>query len=226
MKNTLSNRSKAHGDSVQPKNIYVKPSILMRKTKLLTFGTVAFLTFATGIFFASDHFAKKISTGFPNFQDYQFELVDQNNELQTMANFVDQPIAMFFGFTYCPDVCPTTLTTLVSARDHLKAVGVETDPIRFIFMTVDPERDTPKQLKQYLGLFDVNVTGLTGKPKKVREALKQLGVFSKKNGESEDDYLYDHSAAVFLYRADGSFKGTIVYNEPFDYITEKLKSIL
>jgi protein SCO1/2 len=186
----------------------------------------AFLIIATGVFFASEHFAKKMSTGFPNFQSHQFDLVDQNNDLQTAANFVDQPVAMFFGFTYCPDVCPTTLTTLASAQDHLKAAGLETDSLRFVFVTVDPERDTPKQLKQYLGLFDVNVTGLTGKPEKVRLALKQFGIFAKKNGESTDDYLYDHSAAVFLYRADGSFKGTIVHNEPFNYITEKLRSIL
>ena len=91
---------------------------------------------------------------------------------------------------------------------------------------MDPERDTPEQLKQYLSLFDINVTGLTGKPDKVRMALQQFGIFAEKRGQSKSDYLYDHSAAVFLYRADGSFKGTIVHNEPFAHVTEKLKSIL
>ena len=226
MKKLLPNFLKAHTDPVQSNNLNVEPSIFKHKIKLVSSVASAFLIIATGVFFASEHFAKKMSTGFPNFQNYQFDLVDQNNDLQTAANFVDQPVAMFFGFTYCPDVCPTTLTTLASAQDHLKAAGLKTDSLRFVFVTVDPERDTPKKLKQYLGLFDVNVTGLTGKPEKIRLALKQFGIFARKNGESKDDYLYDHSAAVFLYRADGSFKGTIVHNEPFNYITEKLRSIL
>ena len=226
MKKMLSSFLKAHTDPAKPKNINVEPSIFEPNIKLVTSVAILFLIFATGIFFVSEHFAKKMSTGFPNFQNHQFDLVDQNNDRQTATNFVDQPVAMFFGFTYCPDICPTTLTTLASAQDHLKAAGLETDSLRFVFVTVDPERDTPKQLKQYLGLFDVNVTGLTGKPDKVRLALKQFGIFARKNGESKDDYLYDHSAAVFLYRADGSFKGTIVHNEPLNYITEKLRAIL
>jgi protein SCO1/2 len=87
-------------------------------------------------------------------------------------------------------------------------------------------RDTPEQLKQYLSLFDANVTGLTGTPKNLRSVLKQFGIYVKKIDQSDGEYLYDHSAAVFLYRGDGQFKGTIVHNESFAVITEKLKSIL
>ena len=98
--------------------------------------------------------------------------------------------------------------------------------LQIIFITVDPERDTPEQLKQYFSLFDVNVTGLTGSPEKVRSVLKQFGIYAQKNGQGDEDYLFDHSSAVFLYRDDGSFKGTIVHNEPIAFITEKMKSIL
>ena len=226
MRKTVSDPFKDCVNAVLPKNMNVKPPIHARTAGFVIAAAVVFLIFATSVFFVSDHFAKKMTTGFPNFQNYHIDLVNQNNDLQTAANFFNQPVAIFFGFTYCPDVCPTTLTTLAAARDHLKSAGLETDSLRFIFVTVDPERDTPKQLKQYLSLFDINVTALTGKPEKVGLVLKQFGIFAKKNGQSKSDYLYDHSAAVFLYRADGSFKGTIVHNEPFNYIIEKLKSIL
>ena len=185
-----------------------------------------FLMLAASVFFVANHYAKKTASGFPNFQDYQINLVNEANRPQTVANFANQPVALFFGFTYCPDICPTTLTTLVAARDNLQTAGVNTNFLRIVFVTVDPVRDTPEQLKQYLSLFDANVTGLTGTPENIRSVLKQFGIYAKKIDRGDGEYLYDHSAAVFLYRGDGQFKGTIVHNEPFAFITEKLKSIL
>ena len=135
-------------------------------------------------------------------------------------------VALLFGFTYCPDICPTTLTTLAAALDDLQLAGVNTNSLRIVFVTVDPLRDTPEQLKQYLSLFDVNVTGLTGTPKNVKAALEQFGIYAKKIDPGDGEYLYDHSAAVFLYGGDGQFKGTIVHNEPYASITAKLRSIL
>ena len=86
----------------------------------------------------------------------------------------------FFGFTYCPDICPTTLTTLAAARDDLQNAGLNTDSLRIVFVTVDPLRDTTEQLKQYLSLFDANVTGLTGTPENIKAVLKQFGIYTKK----------------------------------------------
>ena len=185
-----------------------------------------FLLLAASVFFVANHYAKKTASGFPNFQDYQINLVNEANRPQTVADFVNQPVALFFGFTYCPDICPTTLTTLAAARDDLQVAGVNTNSLRIVFVTVDPLRDTPEQLKQYLSLFDANVTGLTGTPENIRAALKQFGIYAKKIDQGDGEYLYDHSAAVFLYRGDGQFKGTIVHSEPFTIIIEKLKSIL
>ena len=185
-----------------------------------------FLGLAASVFLISDQFAKKTTIGIPQFQDNNIELIDQNGIARNAGDFADRPIALFFGFTFCPDVCPTTLTMLAAARDDLEIAGVNTKALQIIFVTVDPERDTPEQLKQYLSLFDANVTGLTGSPDKVRSVLQQFGVYAQKNDQGDGDYLYDHSAAVFLYRDDGSFKGTIVHNEPIAFITEKLKSIL
>ena len=185
-----------------------------------------FTGLAVAVFLISDQIAKKTTLGIPQFQDNHIELIDQNGIARNEDDFVDRPIALFFGFTYCPDVCPTTLTMLAAARDNLDSAGINTKALQIIFITVDPERDTPEQLKQYLSLFDANVTGLTGSPDKVRSVLQQFGVYAQKNGQGDADYLYDHSAAIFLYRGDGSFKGTIVHNEPIAFVTEKIKSIL
>ncbi|NBP49211.1 MAG: SCO family protein [Alphaproteobacteria bacterium] len=90
--------------------------------------------------------------GIPNFQDNQLELRDQNGAARSAGDFAGRPVALFFGFTYCPDVCPTTLTTLAAARDNLGAAGIDSSRLQILFVTVDPERDTPDQLKQYLSL--------------------------------------------------------------------------
>ena len=200
--------------------------VFSTKPMRVIFAAILFLLLATSVFFVANHYAEKTASGFPNFQDYQINLVNEANRPQTVANFANQPVALFFGFTYCPDICPTTLATLTAARDDLQIAGVNTNSLRIVFVTVDPARDTPDQLKQYLSLFDANVTGLTGTPENIRSVLKQFGIYAKKIDRGDGEYLYDHSAAVFLYRGDGQFKGTIVHNEPFAFITEKLKSIL
>ena len=217
-------------DTTSPKSAETKLNhqrhVSARKSGWVIVTALLFLVLAVGVFLISDQIAKKTTIGIPQFQDNHIELIDQNGIARNEDDFADRPIALFFGFTYCPDVCPTTLTTLAAARDNLNSTGMDTKALQIIFITVDPERDTPEQLKQYFSLFDVNVTGLTGSPEKVRSVLKQFGIYAQKNGQGDGDYLFDHSSAVFLYRDDGSFKGTIVHNEPIAFITEKMKSVL
>ncbi|MGB2072077.1 MAG: SCO family protein [Candidatus Puniceispirillaceae bacterium] len=217
-------------DTTSPKSAETKPNhqrrLSARKVGWVIATALLFTGLAVAVFLISDNIAKKTTIGIPQFQDNHIELIDQNGIARNEDDFADRPIALFFGFTYCPDVCPTTLTMLAAARDNLDSAGINTKALQIIFITVDPERDTPEQLKQYLSLFDANVTGLTGSPDKVRSVLQQFGVYAQKNGQGDADYLYDHSAAIFLYRGDGSFKGTIVHNEPIAFVTEKIKSIL
>ena len=217
-------------DTTSPKSAETKLNhqrrLSARKMGWVIATALLFTGLAFAVFLISDQIAKKTTLGIPQFQDNHIELIDQNGIARNEDDFADRPIALFFGFTYCPDVCPTTLTMLAAARDNLDSAGINTKALQIIFITVDPERDTPEQLKQYLSLFDANVTGLTGSPDKVRSVLQQFGVYAQKNGQGDADYLYDHSAAIFLYRGDGSFKGTIVHNEPFAFVTEKIKSIL
>ena len=217
-------------DTTSPKSAETKPNhqrrLSTRKVGWVIATALLFTGLAVAVFLISDKIAKKTTLGVPQFQDNHIELIDQNGIARNEDDFADRPIALFFGFTYCPDVCPTTLTMLAAARDNLDSAGINTKALQIIFITVDPERDTPEQLKHYLSLFDANVTGLTGSPDKVRSVLQQFGVYAQKNGQGDADYLYDHSAAIFLYRGDGSFKGTIVHNEPIAFVTEKIKSIL
>ena len=217
-------------DTTSPKSAETKPNhqrrLSARKVGWVIATALLFTGLAVAVFLISDKIARKTTLGIPQFQDNHIELIDQNGIARNEDDFADRPIALFFGFTYCPDVCPTTLTMLAAARDNLDSAGINTKALQIIFITVDPERDTPEQLKQYLSLFDANVTGLTGSPDKVRSVLQQFGVYAQKYGQGDADYLYDHSAAIFLYRGDGSFKGTIVHNEPIAFVTEKIKSIL
>ncbi len=185
----------------------------------------AFVAVLIVVFFLSNRMAETTVVGFPNFQDSEFALLDQNGDTRRSIDFADKPIALFFGFTYCPDICPTTLMTLTAIQDQLTAQGKATDHLQILFVTVDPERDTPAQLNAYLSLFDTSVTGLTGARTDIDSALRHFGVYAEKNGHG-DLYLYDHNAAVYLYQQDGRFKGTIVHNEPFEYMVEKIKSIL
>ena len=185
----------------------------------------AFVAVLITVFFLSNRMTETTVIGFPNFQDSEFALVDQNGDQRHPSDFAGKPIALFFGFTYCPDICPTTLMTLTAIQDQLSAEGKASDHLQILFVTVDPERDTPAQLNAYLSLFDTGVTGLTGTRTDIESALRHFGAHAEKTGDG-DEYLYDHSAAVYLYRQDGRFKGTIVHNEPYEYMAEKIKSIL
>ena len=184
-----------------------------------------FVALLIAVFLLSNRMAESTALKFSNFQDSGFALLDQNGETRRPDDFAGKPIALFFGFTYCPDICPTTLTTLNAIQNELAVEGKAADDLQILLVTVDPERDTPDQLKAYLSLFDAGVTGLTGSRADIASALRHFGVYAEKTSDA-DDYLYNHNAAVFLYRANGSFKGTLVHNEPYKYMVEKIKSVL
>lgn len=184
-----------------------------------------FVALLIAVFLLSNRMAESTALKFSNFQDSGFALLDQNGETRRPDDFAGKPIALFFGFTYCPDICPTTLTTLNAIQNELAVEGKAADDLQILLVTVDPERDTPDQLKAYLSLFDAGVTGLTGSRADIASTLRHFGVYAEKTSDG-DDYLYNHNAAVFLYRANGSFKGTLVHNEPYKYMVEKIKSVL
>src|SRR5690606_23269972 len=130
----------------------------------------------------------------------------------TEKDLVGTPTLIFFGYTFCPDVCPTTLAETTAWRARL---GLSDDDLRIIFVSVDPERDTVAKVKEYVEGFDESVVGLVAAGLEQNENIKRaFGVFSEKTGEPGDDfYLVNHTAMSFLLDKDGVFKSTIAYGE-------------
>src|SRR3984957_10473619 len=134
-----------------------------------------------------------------------FHLEDQNGRPVSDQDMKGQPFLVFFGYTHCPDICPTTLFEI---SEVMKALGKDADRTGALFITVDPERDTPAALKDYLSNFDPHLRGLTGDPAAVEATLKAYRVYAAKIPLKDGDYTMDHTAAVYLMDKDGRFVAT------------------
>ncbi len=152
-----------------------------------------------------------------------FALIDQNGKPFSNADLLGKPYAIFFGYTHCPDVCPTTLFEMSAA---LQKLGADADRLRLVFVTVDPERDTSDLLKEYLSAFDDRIVGLTGTAETIDAAAKAFHTFYQKVPGENGDYSMDHSASVILMDAEGKFVGTISYREDVDVRFDKLKRLI
>ncbi len=131
-----------------------------------------------------------------------FHLVDQNGKAVSDTDMKGHPFLVFFGFTHCPDVCPTTLFEI---SEVLRKLGPDADRAGALFITVDPERDTPASMKDYLSNFDPHLRGLTGDAAAVNAAIKAYRVYAKKVPVDGGDYTMDHTAIVYLMDKDGHF---------------------
>ncbi len=131
-----------------------------------------------------------------------FHLEDQNGTPVSDQDLKGRPFLVFFGYTHCPDVCPTTLFEI---SEVMKSLGKDADRTGALFITVDPERDTPAMLKDYLSNFDPHLRGLTGDPAAVDAALKAYRVYARKVPLKDGDYTMDHTAVVYLMDKDGHF---------------------
>lgn len=147
------------------------------------------------------------STGRPDIGG-PFTLVDQDGVARDQRILSGKWSVVFFGFTYCPDVCPTTLQTLAASK---QLMGSEGEALQVVFITVDPARDTPAAMKAYLGSVGLRgAVGLTGTPAQISSAAKAFKAFFAKKGEG-DDYLMDHSTVAYLMGPDGRFAAPIPY---------------
>jgi protein SCO1 len=131
-----------------------------------------------------------------------FRLEDQNGKAVTDADMKGKPFLVFFGYTHCPDVCPTTLFDM---SQLMKALGPDADRTNALFITVDPERDTQPVMKDYLSNFDPHLRGLTGNRAAIDAALKAYRVYAKKVPLEKGDYTMDHTAVVYLMDKNGRF---------------------
>lgn len=131
-----------------------------------------------------------------------FRLVDQDGRTVTQEDLKGRPTLLFFGFTHCPDICPTTLFEI---SEVLRQLGADAGKVRAAFVTVDPERDTPATLKDYLGSFDPHLMALTGSREEVDGMLKAYRVYAKKVPTEGGGYTMDHTALVYLMDKNGQF---------------------
>lgn len=153
----------------------------------------------------------------------EFDLVDQNGNPVDETVFAGHPSALFFGFTHCPEVCPTTLAEMSA---WFEALGEEGDDLRAYFVSVDPERDTSAILGDYVSWVSDRITGITGNAEQVDVLAKAWGVFYEKVPIEGGDYTIDHTASVFLLDRQGQFQGTIAYREDMETALGKLRNLL
>ena len=157
------------------------------------------------------------ATRFPVAREVQpFELVDHNNVVFDNAALEQHWSFLFFGYTYCPDVCPTTLSVLNSIAQRLQDVDAD---IRFVMVTVDPERDTPERLAEYVTYFNGDFLGVTGTDQGLEQLTRQLGILYERvqPEPGSESYLVDHTAAVFLFDPDGRYHA--VFSPPLSVET-------
>ena len=133
-----------------------------------------------------------------------FQLPDHTGQMRSMKDFAGKVVVLFYGYTQCPDVCPTTMVELAEVK---KALGADGDKLQAIFVTVDPERDTPEVLKAYMANYDPSFIALRGSPEQLAAMAKDYKVYFKKaEGSTPTSYTMDHSAASYIYDTHGNLR--------------------
>jgi protein SCO1/2 len=153
-----------------------------------------------------------------------FALTDHNGRQRTDADFRGRLMLIYFGFTFCSDICPTDLQAIAGALDRLGPAGEAVQPL---FITVDPEKDTPSQLKAHVGLFHPRMIGLTGSPAQIRKVASDFKVYyAKTEPLKQDDRGIDHTGFTFLIGRDGRYIGFFPPGTPADRIVETIRPYL
>jgi len=152
-----------------------------------------------------------------------FQLTDQAGAAVTEKDLQGRPTLIFFGFTHCPDVCPTSLFEM---SEVLRAMGKDADRVNAWFISVDPERDNAAAMKDYLSSFDPHLRGLTGDPAAVEKVIKEYRVYAKKVPLKDGDYTMDHTALIYLMDRDGRFVSPFNLNRKPDEAAADLKRYL
>ena len=155
-----------------------------------------------------------------------FTLTDQHGNTVTDADFRGRYMLIFFGFTYCPDICPTTLATIA---DAMELAGDAADSVVPIMITIDPERDTPEQLNMYVSHFSPRLVALTGTPEQIASVAKEYKVYyakAEQPGGGEDAYTMDHSAITYLMGPDGAYVRHFSHATTADQMAERLREVI
>ena len=157
------------------------------------------------------------------FKGSEFSLIDVNNEIITDKSFKGPLTAIFFGFTNCPDICPMTLSNLDIVIDNLEKKKKE--KFKVFFVSIDPQRDTPEVIKEYLNSFENKIYGITGDPKKIFLMSQSWGVMSEKIFTGEGEYLINHSSSIILLK-NGKFISRISHHAAYKDIFKNINKYL
>lgn len=153
-----------------------------------------------------------------------FHLADHQGKPRTLADFRGKVLVMFFGYTHCPDVCPTTLADLAAA---MKKLGPDADRVQVLFVTVDPERDTPELLSKYVPAFHPSFLGLRGSPEETARTAKDFKIlYQKQSGQTPESYTVDHSAGSFIFDTQGRLRLYVSYGQGADVFAHDIGLLL
>jgi protein SCO1/2 len=152
-----------------------------------------------------------------------FKLASSSGGELSSEELKGKPFIVFFGFTRCPDICPTTVSDVSS---WLQALGPEGKEIKALFISIDPERDSVASLKDYLSSFSDQIIGLTGTPDEIAQVAREYRVYYAKHPLKDGDYTMDHSAVIYLMDREGRLAGTLTYGEKHEDAVAKLKRLL
>jgi protein SCO1 len=155
---------------------------------------------------------------------HDFHLTDQNGTPRTLSDFRGKVVVMFFGYTQCPDVCPTTLSDLAGA---LQKLGADANRVQVLFVTIDPERDTPELLKQYVPAFNPTFLGLYGDAEATAATAREFKVlYQKQPGSTPGSYTMDHSAGTFIFDPQGRLRLYVTHGQGSETYAHDIHELL
>ena len=190
-----------------------------KKLLLLTTIIASFVAILIATFMFAEHLSRKNSPKKISDVTKNVNLVDQNGNKFNKKSLNEKPSLLFFGFTHCPEICPTTLAQLSEITENLKS---PIDLTNIIFITLDPKRDTQDHLKEYIQYFNKNVIAITGKITEIKNLADNYNVFFETVGLSKENYNLNHTATIFMLDNRGVFRGTIAWGENEDSIRKKI----
>ena len=194
-----------------------KKKLILLSSIIISFVIILVLTFLFAEYLSRKNAPEKLSDIIN-----KVNLLDHNGQPFKSATLKNKPSLLFFGFTNCPEICPTTLADL---SEITKKITLNDDSINIIFVTLDPKRDNKEHLKDYIEYFDGNIIGVTGNKIEIKEFADNWGVFYETIKTTDNNYTLNHTATVFMIDKLGNFRGTISWGENESFIIQKINNL-
>ena len=197
---------------------FAKKKFFLLLSIIISFIIILALTFLFAEYLSRKNAPQKMSTIID-----KVYLIDHNGQPFKISTLKNKPSLLFFGFTNCPEICPTTLSDL---SEITKEVTSSVDTINIIFVTLDPKRDNKEHLKNYVQYFDSNIIGVTGNKIEIKKFAANWGVFYETVNSSNNNYTINHTASVFMIDKLGNFRGTIAWGENETSVIQKINNLI